>query len=179
MSNSLENKSWTPPVSGELAPLSGEELSRWELAPGDIFLRTRAGKVLRLKRAGDVLEPAWRKRFVNSHALLWKSMVQTQRVAELVELFKTWEQTADPVDAEVAREKFFASVRDGLRPEGGLTLIDWAFTCHALFKPNAQLVEEFQNKHVVLYRRGLLVSALAVLLTMSCGYNDTHFLQDI
>lgn len=170
---------WIPPSVEYLTPLAGDELSRWELAPGDIFIVIPSGKVLRLKRAGDVLERAWREHYAQSHQLRILPLVNTDRVQALCELYHAWGEATDPEDAEVAAFKFMNAVRSGMSKAGGLTMLDWAFTCHSLFQPNLQLVEEFQAQHVVLYRRGLLVSSLAVLFSIACGYRDPLFLREM
>ncbi|MBY0515649.1 MAG: hypothetical protein K2P81_01990 [Bacteriovoracaceae bacterium] len=179
MSNSITNPIWSPPTLGELQNLEGEQLVQWELAPGDLYLKTNSGKILRLKRAGDFLELPWREKFKASKNLLWKPFVQTDKVSDLVKSFQHWQQAQDPVDYELAKNQFMENLRLGLRPDGGLKMIDWSFACRELFKSDSQLVEEFQNKHVVLYRRGLLVSSLAVLLSLASGYHDPRFLKEI
>lgn len=179
VSTAPEKTRWIPPSVEYLTPLNGEELSRWELAPGDIFIISPAGKVLRLKRAGDVLELAWREHYAQSHQLRILPLVNMDRVHALCELYKIWVEAIDPEDVEVAAFKFMNAVKSGMSKSGGLTMLDWAFTCHSLFQPNAQLVEEFQAQHVVLYRRGLLVSSLAVLFSIACGYQDPVFLREI
>lgn len=179
MSTTPEKTSWVPPSVDYLTPLSGDELSRWELAPGDIFIISPSGKILRLKRAGDVLEPAWREHYSQSHQLRLLPLVNTDRVQALCALYEVWNQAEDPSEAEEAADAFVDAVRSGMSEAGGLTMLDWAMTCHSLFKPDAQLVEEFQAQHVVLYRRALLVSSLSVFFSLACGYRDPIFLREI
>ncbi len=179
MSTAPEKTRWIPPSAEYLTPLSGDELSRWELAPGDIFILSPTQKVLRLKRAGDILEPAWCEHYAQSHQLRILPLVNMDRVQALCELYNIWVEAVDPEDAETGALNFMSAVKSGMGHAGGLTMLDWAFTCHKLFKPNAQLVEEFQSQHVVLYRRGLLVSSLSILFSMACGYRDPLFLQEM
>jgi hypothetical protein len=179
VSTESQKSRWVPPPVEYLTPLDGGELSRWELAPGDIFIITPSGKILRLKRAGDVLEAAWREHYSHSQQLRLLPLVNTDRVQSLTELYEFWKLAQDPEEVEVAANAFVAAVKSGMGQHGGLTMLDWAMTCHALFEPNKQLIEEFQAQHVVLYRRGLMVSSLSVLFSLACGYRDPVFLREI
>jgi hypothetical protein len=179
VSTTPQNSRWTPPPVDYLQPLSGVDLLRWELAPGDIFIISPAGKTLRLKRAGDVLEPAWRKHYARSHQLKIIPLVNLDRVKKLSELFKRWQESKEIEEQDILGAEFQEAVRSGLGVAGGLSLLDWATTCYELMKPDSTLVEEFQNQHIVLYRRGLLVSSLAVLFSIACGYRELSFLRDI
>lgn len=179
MSTSTENQSQLSINESSLHPIEGEMLSQWKIAPGDIFLKTHAGKTLRLKRAGDVLEESWKKKFVASSNLLWKPLINLVAVENLKELFYQWDQALEPEEIESKREQFISSLRLGLRPNGGLCMLDWAFACYSLFSVDQKIIEEFQASHVVLYRRGLMVSSLAVLVSIASGYEDPQFLKDI
>lgn len=179
MSTESQKPRWVPPPVEYLTPLDGEELSRWELAPGDIFIISPAGKILRLKRAGDVLEPKWREHYSHSHQLRLLPLVNADRVRSLTEFYQTWERAQDPAEAELAADAFVDAVKSGMSKDGGLAMLDWAMTCHGLFEPDMKLIEEFQAQHVVLYRRGLLVSSLSVLFSLACGYRDPLFLREI
>lgn len=160
-------------------PLAGDVLARWKLAPGDIFLKTERGRSLRLKRAGDFLDDAWKAKFAASTQLHWAPAIDLKRVQELVQLYRAWASALDPDQVLAAREQFTDALRAGLRPEGGLCLLDLAFVCYTLFPVDSSLIAEYQAKHVVLYRRGLLVSALAVLMGVALGYEDPAFLKDV
>lgn len=179
MSYSQINSNWSPPSRDQLLTLSGEDCSQWKIALGDIYLQTAAGKLIRLKRAGDCLEESWRNRFKDSVQLLYRPVMQIEKITELKNIFQKWNEADDPVDVETYRESFVSGVRQSLRPEGAMKIIEWCFLCHDLFKPQENLIEEFQNKHVVLYRRGMMVSSMAVLLAIGCGYQDPVFLRDI
>ena len=179
MSTTPQNSRWTPPPADYLQPLSGVDLLRYELAPGDIFIISPAGKTLRLKRAGDVLEPEWRKHYARSQQLRIIPLVNLDRVKKLTGLFKRWSTEKGIEEQEILSQEFLETVRSGLGPTGGLSFLDWATTCYNLFTPDVDLVTEFQNQHIVLYRRGLLVSSLAVLFSMACGYKELSFLRDI
>lgn len=160
-------------------PLPGDVLARWKIAPGDVYLKTESGRSLRLKRAGDFLEESWKAKFVTSPNLLWTPAIDLKRVQELVQLYRAWAQALDPDEILQKRESFIVALRAGLRPEGGLSLLDLAFVCYTLFPVDASLIAEYQAKHVVLYRRGLLVSALAVLMAVALGYEEPTFLRDV
>lgn len=162
-----------------LHPLSSQEIARWPLAPGDIYFHHAAsGKTVRLKRAGDWLDSAWREKVRGSSQLLWRPIVKMPLILELGKLWMAWEKEADPEKAHEAWQVLRTRIAEGLAPGGEISLLDWAFTCHLMFKPDQQLQQEMFQRHVVLHRRSLYVSALATFFAMECGYTDPTFLRE-
>ncbi len=159
--------------------LAAGELAAWPIAPGDIYWRKADGKKLRLRRAGDLLDAAWLAKFAPREDLWLEPVAKVEAVNVLALKLKAWCEATDPKLFIKAREDFAESLRRGLRSTTELSLLDWALVCHRSFKFDEQVVREFQEKHIVLYRRGLLVSGLAVAFSLACGYEDVAFLREI
>lgn len=180
MSELPVRKTYRPPRPDELRVLEGKELASWKLAPGDIFYQTPAsGKLLLIKRAGELLDEAWVQKMRFNSGLRFRSLVHLKRVSEIVAQWESSLALEDPAEQERAFERFVDVVRAGLHSEGGLTLMDWAFACHAIFKPDEALQQSMVDTHEVLHRRAIYVSALSVLFAMACGYGDAAFLKEL
>jgi hypothetical protein len=179
VSTSDKNQAQLSINESSLHPIEGAMLSHWKIAPGDIFLKTPSGKHLRLKRAGDILEEAWKKKFGTTANLLWKPLINITAVENLKDLYQKWNLAEEPQEVDAQREEFISSLRSGMGPDGKMCMLDWAFTCYSLFPLEENIIQEFQAQHVVLYRRGLMVSSLAVLISIASGYEDPQFLKDI
>ncbi len=164
--------------SDGLRALRAEEIAGWELAMGDIFFAPPGGRRVRLKRAGDWLDEAWRRKVGGSGHLRWRPAVRLDQVARAQELWAAWEAEVEPASREDKLERLGDWLRAGFAG-GQLSLLDWSVACHRMFKPDAGLVGEYAERHVVLQRRGLHVSALAVLFGLACGYDDPGFLREL
>lgn len=162
-----------------LRQLAAGELAAWPIAPGDIYWRKADGKKLRLRRAGDLLDGAWLAKFAPREDLWLAPVANVDAVNGLALKLKVWCETTDGKRFEQARQDFAEALRTGLRSTTELSLLDWALVCQRSFKFDDAVVQEFQDKHIVLYRRGLLVSGLAVAFSLACGYEDVAFLREI
>lgn len=180
MPDEMLSSTYKPPRADELQALDGNELASWTLAPGDIFFHNeKLGRVIRLKRAGDLLEQSWIEKMRYGSLLKWQPRVDVKRIEVLLGHWESWSAEEDPTNRERCQERFTEALRAGLHSEGGLSLMDWAFACHRLFAPDVAMQDTMLTKHVVLHRRGLYVSALSVLFALACGYSEPQLLREI
>jgi len=146
------------------------------LAHGDIYFRHGAeGRLVRLKRTGDFLDEAWRRKFGASDRLSISPAIDRDAVERVKALWHAWTQ-GDEAGAGAALEEF---LRAGLHSEGGLSLLTWAWACFENFGAPEPLIEEMSRRHEVLQRRALHVAPLAVLFGLALGYRDPVFLRDL
>lgn len=180
MSDLIKKKPHKPPAAENLKPLEGKELASWKLAPGDIYYQTPATKkLLKLKRAGEFLEEAWIEKTRHNSGLFWLPLVHLKRVEQLVSQWESLLEKDDPQEFEVSLTRLSDEIRAGLHSEGGLSLMDWAYACHKIFKPDENLQLEMLNQHLALHRRAFYVSSLSVLFGLACGYTDPNFLKEL
>lgn len=180
MSDIKNQKRINQPTAENLKPLEGKELASWRLAPGDIFYQTpTTKKLLKLKRAGELLEVEWIEKYRFNSGLFWHPLVHMKRVDQIVSQWDSLVSKSDSQEFEIALMRFSDEVRAGLHSEGGITLMDWAYTCHKIFKPTEELQLEMLNQHLVLHRRAFYVSSLAIIFALACGYSDPIFLSEL
>lgn len=159
--------------------LEGKELASWKLAPGDIFLQLKNGRVMRLKRAGDLLDQPFVEKFGNKGGLLYLNRVHLKRVGDIAAYWEHIQDLNDPEQLASALDSFCDVVRAGLHSEGGLNLIDWSFACYQMFRVPDQIQSGLLETHQVLHYRALYISALSVLFAFGCGYRDPTFIREL
>ena len=180
MSDIKGQKIYTPQLAENLKPLEGKELASWKLAPGDIYYQTPSSKkLLKLKRAGELLEEEWIEKNRHHSGLFWHPLVHMKRVEQITAQWESLLTKVDPAEFETTLMRLSDEVRAGLHSEGGITLMDWAYACHKMFKPSEELQLEMLNRNLVLHRRAFYVSSLSVLFGVACGYTDTVFLSEL
>jgi hypothetical protein len=189
----VTSKSGSPPVF--IKNYAPSEWQEFAFADGDWYYATPAGRWLRVKVAGDLIDDAFKKKF-QKQTLQSRSYFQSFFAEEFSHVFHMPEnqsKTLKPyalIKPEDLLEKMFlssvvdqspskADAGDLIGEHGPCSLFTWASFCRNEFTPSPALTSEIFEKNLLLYRRSFYFSSLLVLGGVLLGYGQKQLLQDL
>ena len=160
-----------------LKEVSIEEVLAMNLARGDIFVKTSNDNIFRLKRAGDYLEDDWKEKIKKASSLFESTSSKIDQRASLNFRLKKWMEVEDPEVFEIELKNLLKEIQTQIQSHA--SLFDLCLSFFETFKPNLKIIQHFQDRHVILYRRAHIVATLSSVFALSCGYHDPRFIKDL
>lgn len=160
-----------------LQEVSTDEVLTMSLASGDLFAKISDSRIFRLKRAGDFLDDEWKEKIKKSKSLLQYSYSNPEVKKVLNFRLKRWMDVTDSEEFEVELSSLLKEIQQLIQKDA--SIFDLCLCFFEAFKPDDKIIHQFQNSHVILYRRAHIVATLASVFALSCGYHDPCFIKDL
>jgi len=157
----------------DMKEINIDEVLAMSLARGDIFIQTSSQRIFRLKRAGDFLDNEWKEKIKKYPKVFQHSYSNAEVVKALSFRLKRWMDEEDPEKFEIELKFLLKELQERIHSHA--TMFDLSLSFFEVFKPDLVIIQQFQESHVILYRRAHLVATLSCVFALSCGYYDPRF----
>ncbi len=165
-------------TSNELESLKGEELERWVLSPGDIFLKRKFGKPLLIKKSGDVIDFDFLKKVKGKEVLLrshLNSDLNFEGYLESILNSEMEDERLAGIDKFI--KHFFETYWLKERPACTLDFIYPIF--NALNSLSREEIERISLKNEDFFKRSLIVGSLSMLFSLFFRHSQKELLGDM
>ncbi len=161
----------------DMKEINIDEVLAMSLARGDLFIKTSSQKIYRLKRAGDFLDDEWKEKIKKHDHIFQHSFSNPDLVKSLTFRMKKWMDEEDPERFEIELKFLLKELQEQIHSNA--KMFDLCICFFEVFKPDHSIIQQFQDSHVILYRRAHLVATLSCVFALSCGYHDPQFVRDL
>lgn len=161
----------------EMKEINIDEVLAMNLAGGDLFIQTTGQRIFRLKRAGDFLDNEWKEKIKKHPKIFQRSYSNAEVIKALSFRLKRWMEEEDPERFEIELKFLLKELQEQIHSHA--TMFELSIAFFEVFKPDQAIIQQFQDSHVILYRRAHLVATLCSVFALSCGYHDPRFVRDL
>lgn len=161
----------------EMKEINIDEVLAMSLARGDLFMQTESSRIFRLKRAGDFLDDAFKEKIKKHPKIFQRTYSDAEVVKALSFRLKRWMEETDPERFAVELKFLLKELQERIHSHA--SMFDLSICFFEAFAPDSAIIQQFQDSHVILYRRAHLVASLSCVFALSCGYHDPRFVRDL
>lgn len=166
----------------ELTPINLDELSKFKVVPGHIFLNMKNSRPILLLKAGDPVMQEFVSKYSAKQGLNF-SMLAVVNLKEINQIIVQFDglKSDDPAELlktrDILLEWFYLNYWSDSKE---CSLLDIIYCCSKVFlRIEDSVLKKIQNVSMMFYTRSLRLASFSVFVALSLGYLDFSLLSDL